>query len=88
MKENIFLLRNKIETLKLKQIENTQVMNNEPNKVIEEDLVNADSEKDKDLALTCEKCEFVAKSEGGLKTHKTVKHNKTVSLRAYTKVTR
>ena len=49
---------------------------------------NADSEKDKDLALTCEKCEFVAKSEGGLKTHKTEKHNKTVSLRAYTKVTR
>ena len=63
-------------------------MNNEPNEVIEEDLVNADSEKDKDLTLTCEKCEFVAKSEGGLKTHKTVKHNKTVSLRAYTKVTK
>ena len=33
MKENIFVLRNEIETLKLKLLENTQVMNNEPNKV-------------------------------------------------------
>ena len=88
MKENISVLRNKIEYLKVKLIKNTQDMNNDPNEVIEEESVNADSEKDKDLAFTCDKCEFVAKSEGGLKTHKTVKHNKTVSLRAYTKVTR
>ena len=36
---------------------------------------------------SCEKCEFVAKSESGLKTHVTVKH-KTSMFRAYTKVSK
>ena len=34
----------------------------------------------------CEKCDFVGKTEGGLKTHVTAKH-KTVSLRGYRRVT-
>ena len=54
---------------------------------IEGEAEPAESENEKDLTITCNKCEFFAKSEGGLKTHKTVKH-KTVSLRGYTKVTR
>ena len=38
-------------------------------------------------SISCEKCEFIAKSEAGLKTHDTVKH-KTSLMRAYTKVSR
>ena len=38
-------------------------------------------------SISCEKCEFIAKSEAGLKTHDSVKH-KTSLMRAYTKVSR
>ena len=34
----------------------------------------------------CERCDFIGKPEGGLKTHITTKH-KTVSLRGYRKIT-
>ena len=87
IKEDIGVLRNEIKALKCKIDDNKHVMDDSHNENIEEECVTADSEKDKHLTLNCDKCEFVAKNEGGLKTHKTVKH-KTVSLRAYTRVTR
>ena len=47
-----------------------------------EGAIREDSENGKDN--NCEKCDFVGKTEGGLKTHMTTKH-KTVSLRGYRK---
>ena len=32
------------------------------------------SDPERNLCISCEKCDFVAKSETGLKTHDTVKH--------------
>ena len=63
-----------------------------------ESLEKSENEKHEDEAAaaadpenvskkSCEKCEFVAKSESGLKTHQTVKH-KTSIMRAYSKVSR
>ena len=85
--EDIISLRNDINSLKNKTDDNKEVMNDSHNEDIEEECPTADSEKVRNFDLNCDRCEFVAKSEGGLKTHKTVKH-KTVSLRAFTKVTR
>ena len=87
IKEDIISLRNDINSLKNKTDDNKEVMNDSHNEDIEEECPTADSEKVRNLDLNCDKCEFVAKSEGGLKTHKTVKH-KTVSLGAFTKITR
>ena len=54
------------------------------NEVIEENIETADSKKG---TTSCNKCDFIAKSEGGLKTHITTKHkHKTVSLKGYKKV--
>ena len=49
--------------------------NNENESEIREDSESGNMNK-------CEKCDFVGKTEGGLKTHITTKH-KTVSLRGY-----
>ena len=43
---------------------------------------------ERELLIACEKCDFVGRSESGLKTHVTVKHNKSSIMRAYSKVTR
>ena len=53
--------------------------NNENESEIREDSESGNMNK-------CEKCDFIGKTEGGLKTHMTTKH-KTVSLRGYKKVT-
>ena len=93
IKENISILRDEFETFKFKLIGNNQDKQKEQIEEIEgegepeEHCPAAESGNGKDLSTTWDKCEFVAKSEGGLKTHKTVKHN-TVSLRGYRKVTR
>ena len=46
---------------------------------VEEDLEKRRTHK-------CEKCDFIGKTEGGLKTHMTTKH-KTISLKGYRKIT-
>ena len=92
IKENISFLRDEFETIKIKFMGNNQDKQKEQIEEIEEEdepaehSPVAESGNEKDLSTICDKCEFVAKSEGGLKTHKTVKHN-TVSLRGYRKVT-
>ena len=45
------------------------------------------TEQESDLSISCGKCDFVAKSEAGLKTHDTVKHKKSL-MRSFSKVTR
>ena len=47
--------------------------------VVEEDLETG-------ATHNCEKCDFIGKTEAGLKTHVTTKH-KTASLRGYRKIT-
>ena len=80
--ESRFIVMEKdIEYLKSKLNDKEDVLD----KVIEKDeeTVNTESKAQN----SCEKCEFVAKSESGLKTHVTVKH-KTSMFKAYTKVLR
>ena len=87
IKENISILRDEFETFKFKLIGNNQDKQKEQIEEIEgedepeEHCPAAESGNGKDLSTTWDK------SEGGLKNHKTVKHN-TVSLRGYRKVTR
>ena len=88
IKENITDLRNDIKALKCKLNDNADGMNDVPEEVIEDECATTNSERQKDLSLSCDNCDFVAKSEGGLKTHKTAKHKGTVSLRAFSRVTR
>ena len=51
-----------------------------PDMIIEEETEVSDTVKEH--SIICGKCEFVAKSEAGLKTHMTVKH-KTPLFKAY-----
>ena len=53
--------------------------------IIEEETEVSDNVKEH--LIICGKCEFVAKSESGLKTHMTVKH-KTPLFKAYSKISR
>ena len=47
--------------------------------------VSVDEGLDKETLHKCERCDFIGKTEGGLKTHMTTKH-KTVSLKGYRKI--
>ena len=53
--------------------------------IVDADVVIGD-DSEKGTKHNCEKCDFIGKTEGGLKTHITTKH-KTVSLRGYKKIT-
>ena len=59
----------------------------ENEKLEDEDVAAAAADPENVSKKTCEKCEFVAKSDAGLKTHQTVKHNTSI-MRAYSKVSR
>ena len=58
-------------------------------RIEQEEVVVEDEMENGSLSLntltSCKKCDFIGKTEGGLKTHLTTKH-KTVSLRGYTKI--
>ena len=56
-----------------------EIVNGAEDVVVVEDL-------DKETVHKCERCDFIGKTEGGLKTHITTKH-KTVSLKGYRKIT-
>ena len=56
-----------------------EIVNGAEDVVVVEDL-------DKETVHKCERCDFIGKNEGGLKTHITTKH-KTVSLKGYRKIT-
>ena len=53
--------------------------------IVDAEVVFGD-DSEKRTKHNCEKCDFIGKTEGGLKTHITTKH-KTVSLRGYKKIT-
>ena len=48
--------------------------------------IEVDEDLEKGRTHKCEKCDFIGKTEGGLKTHMTTKH-KTISLKGYRKIT-
>ena len=60
------------------------LLNKVQNEEVDKDIKTADSEKEK---TSCNKCDYVAKTEAGLKTYNTTKH-KAVSLSEYTKILR
>ena len=80
MKSKFDSLEKEIEYLK------TQIKRKEhaDEKVVEHEVEAADPESKS--CISCGKCDFVAKSEAGLKTHDTVKHKSI--FRAYSKVSR
>ena len=80
IKSKLHLMEKEIEALKELGMQKPAEMNALDD---ENEAVGAKSE----ILISCEKCEFIAKSEAGLKTHNTVKH-KTSLMRAYTKVSR
>ena len=73
---------NEIENLK-KEID-VRFLDKKDGIIDAEVVIEDDSEKG--TKHICEKCDFIGKTEGGLKTHITTKH-KTVSLRGYKKIT-
>ena len=81
IESRFIVMEKEIEYLKSKLNDKEHVQN----EVIEKDEETANTESK--AQNCCEKCEFVAKSESGLKTHVTVKH-KTSMFKAYTKVSR
>ena len=99
IKSRFIVMENEIEALKSKLDYRDHVQDDvtEKDEVTEKEAVTKKdevTEKDKETdcsenksPIKCEKCEFVAKSEAGLKTHITVKH-KTSMFKAYTKISR
>ena len=73
-----------MEALKV-ELKGKQASGQAPDVVIEEETEVSDTVKEH--SIICGKCEFVAKSESGLKTHMTVKH-KTPLFKAYSKISR
>ena len=82
IKTNFKALENEIKSL------NSQIKSKEHDeeRVYENEVEAADPESN-NSSISCEKCDFVAKSEAGLKTHDTVKHKKSM-FRAYSKVSK
>ena len=51
-------------------------------------VITADADQETEiLNHVCDRCDFIGKTEAGLKTHKTIKHKGSI-LRAYTKVSK
>ena len=80
MKSNYLAMQKEIDGLKTMLSEKGKDVDT----AIREDVGIAEQESD--YSKTCGKCDFVAKSEAGLKTHDTVKHKKSL-MRSFSKVT-
>ena len=66
----------------------SKLPNNSQSEGIEEEVVTYTAGQENEISNhVCDRCEFVGKSEAGLKTHKTVKHNGSL-FRAYRKVSK
>ena len=89
IKEENEIMKTNLKTLE-KEIKyhNSQIKSKEHDeeRVYENEVEAADPESN-NSSISCEKCDFVAKSEAGLKTHDTVKHKKSM-FRAYSKVSK
>ena len=82
--DNEVILNNVEETL---QNVSMNIIDSAEHAVVNEDELTLETVASvKETLHSCEKCEFIGKTEGGLKTHMTVKHKK-VSLRGYTRIT-